>query len=139
VLYDDVAILRKKRLDAGKPAVPDSLQGVSKAHVKQVLGKLALGDKPDIVDAVFALGPGLRFDLTCRELARAYHIFQFFADCDCSLPGHRTRQTSSGVFGRNDFYDFFRAVFSHPCEMAILSHPESKFSEIFLLLRCGKD
>jgi len=50
-----VAALRQERLDAGRPAVPDLLQGVSKARVKQVLTWLALGDKPDLVDAVFAL------------------------------------------------------------------------------------
>ncbi len=55
MLHDEVAVLRQKRLDAGKSAVPDSFQGVSKARVKQVLDGLALGDKPDLVDAVFAL------------------------------------------------------------------------------------
>jgi hypothetical protein len=55
MLHDDVAELRRKRLAADKPAVPASLQGVTKARVKSVLGRLALGDKPDIVDAVFAL------------------------------------------------------------------------------------
>src|SRR5205823_6791253 len=55
MLHDEVAILRQQRLDAGKPAVPDSFQGVTKTRVKQVLDRLALGDKPDLVDAVFAL------------------------------------------------------------------------------------
>jgi len=53
VLHDRA--LRQERLDAGRPAVPDLLQGVSKARVKQVLNWLALGDKPDFADAVFAL------------------------------------------------------------------------------------
>lgn len=55
MLHDDVAALRQKRLDAGKPAVPDSFQGVTKNRVKQVLDKLALGGNRDIIDAVFAL------------------------------------------------------------------------------------
>jgi len=55
VLHDDVTRLRTERLKSGNFAVPNSLQGVSKARVKQVLDKLALGDKPDIVDAVFSL------------------------------------------------------------------------------------
>ena len=55
MLHDEVAVLRKKRLDAGKPAVPDSLQNISKTKIKEVLGRLALGENKDIVDAVFAL------------------------------------------------------------------------------------
>jgi len=55
VLHDEVAILRKKRLETGKPAVPDSFQGISKARVQQVLNRLALGSNRDIVDAVFAM------------------------------------------------------------------------------------
>ena len=55
MLQDEVADLRRKRVSAGEPAVPVSLQGITKSKVKNVLGKLALGDKPDIVDAVFAL------------------------------------------------------------------------------------
>jgi hypothetical protein len=55
MLHDVVAILRNDRVRDGKPAVPDSFQGISKIRVKQVLDKLALGDKPDLVDAVFAL------------------------------------------------------------------------------------
>jgi hypothetical protein len=55
VLHDDVATLRAERLKSGKSAVPNSFQGVTKARVKQVLDKLALGDKPNIVDAVFSL------------------------------------------------------------------------------------
>jgi hypothetical protein len=55
MLHDKVADLRHKRIRAGQPAVPASLQGVTKAKVKNVLAKLALGDKPDIVDAVYAL------------------------------------------------------------------------------------
>jgi BsuBI/PstI restriction endonuclease domain len=55
MLHDEIADLRRKRISSGNPAVPTSLQGVTKAKVKNVLGKLALGDKPDIVDAVFAL------------------------------------------------------------------------------------
>ncbi len=45
----------RERLKSGKSAVPKSFQGVPKTRVKQVLDKLALGDKPDIVDAVFSL------------------------------------------------------------------------------------
>jgi hypothetical protein len=55
VLHDDVAVLRKKRLDAGKPAVPESLQGVTKIKINQVLDRLALGGNRDIIDAVFAM------------------------------------------------------------------------------------
>jgi len=55
VLHDDIAALRQERIQSGKPTVPDSFRGVSKARVKQVLDRLALGDKPDLVDAVFAL------------------------------------------------------------------------------------
>ena len=55
MLHDRVATLRKERLDAGKPAVPDSFQGISKIRIKQVLDKLALGNNRDIIDAVFAL------------------------------------------------------------------------------------
>ena len=55
MLHDDIAALRQERIQSGKPTVPDSFQGVSKARVKQVLDRLALGDKPDLVDAVFAL------------------------------------------------------------------------------------
>jgi hypothetical protein len=55
VLHDQVAILRKKQIDAGKSAVPESFQGVSKSRVKQVLTKLGYGNKADIVDAVFAM------------------------------------------------------------------------------------
>ena len=55
VLHDIVAALRTERLKSGKSAVPNSFQGVPKARVKQVLDRLALGGKPDIVDAVFSL------------------------------------------------------------------------------------
>jgi hypothetical protein len=55
VLHDIVARLRAERLKSRKSAVPNSFQGVTKARVKRVLDKLALGDKPDIVDAVFSL------------------------------------------------------------------------------------
>ena len=55
VLHDDVATLRAGRLKSGKSAVPNSFQGVPRARVKQVLDKLLLGDKLDIVDAVFSL------------------------------------------------------------------------------------
>jgi hypothetical protein len=58
MLHDDVAVLRKQRTDAGKPAVPDSLQGVSKIKVKQVLDRLSLGGNRDIIDAVFRDSPG---------------------------------------------------------------------------------
>lgn len=54
MLHDDVATLRAERLKSGKSAFPNSFQGVTKARVKQALEKLALGDKPDIVDAVFS-------------------------------------------------------------------------------------
>lgn len=55
VLHDDVTTLRAERLKSGRSAVPNSFQGVPKVQVKKVLDKLALGDKPDVVDAVFSL------------------------------------------------------------------------------------
>jgi hypothetical protein len=55
VLHDKVATIRAERLKSGKSAVPNSFQGVTKARIKQVLDKLALGGKPDIVDAIFSL------------------------------------------------------------------------------------
>jgi hypothetical protein len=55
VLHDDVAKLRAERLKSGTSAVPDSFQGVTKPRVKQVLDKLGLGNRPDNVDAVYAL------------------------------------------------------------------------------------
>jgi hypothetical protein len=55
MLHDEVAVLRQKRLEAGKPAVPDSFQGVSKTRVQLVLNRLALSGNRDILDAVFAL------------------------------------------------------------------------------------
>jgi hypothetical protein len=54
MLHDDVAAMRKERIAQGKPAVPNSFQGVTKERVAKVLSKLALGSR-DIVDAVYAL------------------------------------------------------------------------------------
>jgi len=55
VLHDDVATLRAERLKSGTSIVPLSFHGVTKARVKQVLDKLGLGNRPDNVDAVYAL------------------------------------------------------------------------------------
>lgn len=54
-LHDDVLALRNQRIKAGQPPVPESLQGVTKAKVAEVLGAVALGGNADIVDGVFAL------------------------------------------------------------------------------------
>lgn len=54
-LHDNVARLRAERTAAGQPPVPDTLQGVTKNKVKQVLSALHLGDNVDLVDGVFAL------------------------------------------------------------------------------------
>ena len=54
-LHDDVAKMRAERLKKTGVAVPNALQGVTKAKIKAVLGKLALGDNADLIDGVFAL------------------------------------------------------------------------------------
>lgn len=54
-LNERVIALREKRLKKNGVAVPDKLQGVSKEKIEEVLVKLDLGDKKDMVDAVFAL------------------------------------------------------------------------------------
>lgn len=48
-LHDDVAKLAQAR------RLTDELQGVSKAKIREVLGKLDLAGNPDVIDAVFAL------------------------------------------------------------------------------------
>jgi hypothetical protein len=53
-LQDKVKRLRRERGKEGKPRVPDSFQGVSKAHIQQVMSRIDL-DNADIVDGVFAL------------------------------------------------------------------------------------
>jgi len=50
-LEDKVAELRRQR--GGK--MPDTLQGVSRERIRNVLGMLDLGDNADLVDTVFAL------------------------------------------------------------------------------------
>lgn len=54
-LHDDVLALRNRRLKAGGPAVPEALQGVTRARVAEMLGAVALGGNGDIADGVFAL------------------------------------------------------------------------------------
>ena len=54
-LDERVTLLRESLVKDYKPAVPDSLQGVTKERIRQVLGAIALGDNPDLVDGVFAL------------------------------------------------------------------------------------
>ena len=54
-LHDVVAMLRADREKAGLPHIPDAFQGVSKEKIRRVLTRVHLGDKPDLVDAVFAL------------------------------------------------------------------------------------
>lgn len=54
-LHDEVAKLRAARTKNGGASVPDALQGVSKDRIRQVLGRLDLGDNADLVDGVFAL------------------------------------------------------------------------------------
>jgi hypothetical protein len=49
-----VQMLRAEFLTRGQSPVPDTLQGVTKAHAAEVLGALDL-ETPDMVDAVFAL------------------------------------------------------------------------------------
>lgn len=54
-LHDEIANLRALRMQGGKNPVPDSLQGVTKDRIKQVLDRLHLGNNGDLVDGVFAL------------------------------------------------------------------------------------
>lgn len=54
-LHDDVAKLRARRMQEAAAAVPSALQGVTKGKVKQVLGRLDLGNNADLIDGVFAL------------------------------------------------------------------------------------
>jgi hypothetical protein len=54
-LHDRIAEFRKHRIETTGVAVPSELQGVSKARIKAVLTRLALGNSEDIVDGVFAL------------------------------------------------------------------------------------
>lgn len=54
-LEGDVRKLRDVRLQTKGTAVPDELQGVSKAKVRQVLSHIDLHGNNDLVDAVFAL------------------------------------------------------------------------------------
>lgn len=54
-LHDKIAELREYRMRNGGPAVPDAYQGVTKDRIRQVLGRIDLGDNADLVDGVFAL------------------------------------------------------------------------------------
>lgn len=54
-LHDKVAELRARLLNDRGYATPPLYQGVGKDKIRQVLGGLALGHLPDLVDAVFAL------------------------------------------------------------------------------------
>src|SRR4051812_23533338 len=54
-LHDKIAELRKYRMRNGGPAVPDAYEGVTKDRIRQVLGRIHLGDNADLVDGVFAL------------------------------------------------------------------------------------
>ena len=54
-LEGDVRKLREVRLETKGSAVPDELQGVSKAKIRQVLAHIDLHGNNDLVDAVFAL------------------------------------------------------------------------------------
>ncbi len=54
-LHDNVSNLREERLKYNVSAIPNSLQGVTKEKIKQVLTRLDLGDNADLIDGVFAL------------------------------------------------------------------------------------
>ncbi|MFZ5720198.1 MAG: BsuBI/PstI family type II restriction endonuclease [Pseudomonadota bacterium] len=54
-LHDKVAELRQARLAATGQSVPESLQGVTKDKIRNVLHRLHLGGNNDLVDGVFAL------------------------------------------------------------------------------------
>lgn len=54
-LHDRVAELRTQRINETGHAVPDAYQGVTKDRIRQVLGRIHLGDNVDLVDGVFAL------------------------------------------------------------------------------------
>jgi hypothetical protein len=54
-LHDKVEALRAERMRGGAPAVPVSLQGVSKQRIREVLARIGLKDNADLVDGVFAL------------------------------------------------------------------------------------
>ncbi|QIK96220.1 hypothetical protein G7076_06960 [Sphingomonas sp. HDW15A] len=54
-LHDTIGEMRQHRLKKNGQAVPDAFQGVTKDRIRAVLRRLALGDNPDLIDAVFAL------------------------------------------------------------------------------------
>jgi len=54
-LHDKVQELRQQRIASGQPAVPASLQGVSKDKIAEVLTQVSLGENTDVRDGVFAL------------------------------------------------------------------------------------
>jgi hypothetical protein len=54
-LNDKVFALREERIKAQKPSVPNAFQGVTKAHIRNVLAGLNLGNNADLIDGVFAL------------------------------------------------------------------------------------
>jgi hypothetical protein len=54
-LHDEVAKRREELVRNGGSPVPETLQGVTKEKIREVLGRLDLSHNADLVDGVFAL------------------------------------------------------------------------------------
>lgn len=54
-LHQKVAEYRVSLVKSGRQPMPNSLQGVTKQQIRNVLNTIALGDNSDLVDGVFAL------------------------------------------------------------------------------------
>lgn len=54
-LHDQVAELRRQRVESGSEAVPLAFHGVTKQRIREVLQRLDMASNTDLVDGVFAL------------------------------------------------------------------------------------